>query len=877
MLEAADSAMVSFGVTKTDGAFRLRRVPPGDYLLQVTFVGMEPYSESLTVGDQPVDVGAISLKDDIGELDELVISANHIPMLIHADTIKYNADAFHVQPNASVEELLKRLPGVEVARDGSIKAQGEKVEQVLVDGKEFFGSDPTIATKNLPAEAVEQVEVYDKQSDMAEFTGIEDGEESKTINLSIKEDHKQGYFGNVSGGYGRDVHDNRYQGKASINRFSPSTQLSFLGNLNNVNQQGYSMGDYMSFGGGTFSMSSGGVVSIGIPGVGGNKEGFTTTASAGLNLNHDFHEKTSLRSSYFYNASDNEQDRLVRQEQLSGSVLSSRSLQHALQDQLTQNHRLNLNLQHKMADGHDLRLRTKVFATTTGLDNLSTQATRDVDQILRNSNATTYQNDGEEWGGEGTLTYRKRLSDHGRALVAELRANLKDGNLTGDLDALNTIYDEFGNILTTEEIAQLQRQLSTTFSRRAKISLTEPLGKKSYLQFQGNREQTTEDQRKRIYDKEGDSLIRSDSLSSALKHTYTYNRASMTLHVKRNRQMFNLGVQVQGAQLGGDLWKDGVRIDQQFVNVLPTAMYRYSFQSGPSLELSYSASTREPSMRELQPFEDNSDPLNIYIGNPALRPEYRHTTGLRFMYFDAFSFTNVFATLRTQFTKNQIVRSRTIDEGFRQQITSVNGGNGWSISGNTSFETPVRPLGIKVRLSNETMLNRGLEYVNDLENQTKLLRNTVGLRLENRNKDLIDAVIGTRYSFNVNRYSLNPERSQNYLNRTFYGEVTYNLNQAWRITTSLDYRLYAEDVFGSGQDVALLRAELSRMLFQNRAELKLSGNDLLDNNRGISYTNTNSYFQETHVNTLGRYFMLSFVYNLSGVQRQGPLIQVIDH
>ena len=726
VLQAADSVMVSFGVTRGDGAFRLRRVPTGRYLLQVTFVGLEPYTQPLTVENEAVDVGRIALKEAVSELNPLIITADRIPMVIDADTLKYNADAFGVQPNANVEELLRRLPGIEVERDGSIKAQGETVEQILVDGKEFFGDDPTIATKNLPADAVDQVQVYDKQSEMAEFTGIEDGEESKTINLALKEESRQGYFGNLTGGYGRDVSNNRYEGKASINRFSPATQLSFLGNLNNVNEQGFSTRDYLSFMGGMQAMMSGGGFNRGdFSGGNGVSEGFSRTMAAGVNFNHDFSAKTTLRSSYFFNGIDNEQDRTVQQQQLAGATLSSHSFQEALQENLTQNHRLSLNLKHEMSKGHDIRLRTNLRATNATLKNRSLRDTRDADDVLKNSNTTAYNSDASEWGGDASLTYRKRLSERGTSVVAELRSSLNDGDLNGDLDALNTFYDEIGNVLTTEEIAQRQAQFSTMLTNRAQLSLTQPLGKKGFLQFLLERQQISEDQNKEFYDRLGGTPTLDDALSSALERTYTYNRAGTTLRMNRKRHSFSLGLSVQESHLGGDILDEDVRIDKRFMRVLPTASFGYEFGNGANLDLRYSTATREPSMRELQPFTDNSDPINTYTGNPNLTPEYRHTAGLHFMFFDQFSFTNLFAFARATYTTNKIVRARTIDEQFRQSSTSINAGNGWTVSGSVSFGRPIRPLGAKFTISNETMFNRGVELINEDENETKILRNTI--------------------------------------------------------------------------------------------------------------------------------------------------------
>ncbi len=881
VLQAADSIMVSFGVTRRDGAFRLRRVPTGDYLLQVTFVGLEPYSAPLSVGDEAVDVGRIALKEAVSELDQLVITADHIPLVINADTVEYNADAFGMRANANVEDLLKRLPGIEVERDGSIKAQGETVEQVLVDGKEFFGDDPKIATQNLPAEAVDRVQVYDKQSDMAEFTGIDDGEESKTINLALKEDHKQGYFGNVSGGYGRDdERDNRYQGKASINRFSASTQISFLGNLNNVNQQSFSMGEYMSFMGGLQGMMSGrgGFISLSeVQSGNGVNAGFSQTMAAGLNFNHDFSAKTSLRSSYFFNEIDNTQDRTVRQQQLAGASLSSLSLQEGRQESLNRNHRLNLNLKHEIGVGQDVRLRANLRATDSALDNLSSRDTRDASDVLRNRNTTTYDAGGDEVGGNASLTYRKRLSERGRTLAAEVRTSLNDGDLEGNLDALNSYYDDFGNVLSSEEILQRQARFSNTLSSRARLTWTEPLGKKRALSFEAERRQISEDQDKSVFDLIGTDTILNETLSSALEQTYTYNQAGVSLRVNRKRHSYSLGADVQGSRLAGDILDEDVRIDNNFVHVLPSASFRYEFNGGQSMDLDYRTSTREPSMRELQPFADNSDPLNVYTGNPNLRPEYSHSARLHFMHFDQFSFTNIFAFARASYTRNKIVRARTIDEQFLQNSTSINADGDWMLSGNVSFGTPIRVIGSKINISNNAMYNRGMELINAEENKTTILRNTVDVKLENRKKDIIDALIGARLTFNVNKYSLNPELSQNYLNRTFYTEFTYTLRDSWRFTTALDYRLYAEDVFGSGQNVPLWRAELSRTLLKEKAELQLVGLDLLNKNLGVDYTNTANYIEESQVNALGRYIMLKFVYNLSGFGRPDNSIEIVGH
>ena len=871
LLDAADSSLVSFGTSRSDGLFRLRRVKPGAYRLQITFLGFEPYNQPLQVGAEDMNLGAIPLQAAVSELDALVITAEYIPMVVKKDTLEYNAEAFQMRPNASVEDLLRRLPGIEVEQDGSIKAQGEDVQQVLVDGKEFFGNDPRIATQNLPADAVEKVQVYDKKSDMAEFTGIDDGEEAKTINLALNEDSKQGYFGNATGGFGNDGITGRYEGKASINRFSPTTQMSFIGNFNNVNQQGFSMGDYMGFMGG---VQVGRVAVMEVPMNSNVNDGFSVTTAAGLNFNHDFNARTSLQSSYFLNIVDNDQDRLINQQQLIGSTQSSFASQTSLQRMMTRNHRLNLNLKHEISKGQDLRLRANLSATDTGLDNESFREISNAESNLVNDNQALYGSDGLQLSGNAALTYRKKLSSRGRTLVAEARSRLSDGSSKVDLETLNNFYDTIGNVMSFEELSQFQSQLSTTYTHRQRLSWTEPITKKSFLQLHGELRQMTEEQDKSIFDLFNGMDVLNNSLSSALDQSYRYRTGGFNLRYNPGAASFVLGLDVQSSELEGFIQGQAEELNRSFVNVLPSAMFTYDFTDGIRLDLRYRASTREPTMNELQPFADNSDPLNVYIGNPNLKPEYNHTASAHFMLFDQFSFTNLFGFFQVRYATDKIARDRSIDDQFRQVISTRNVDSDWQVNGTLNFGTPIRSLGTKVNLSSRTMYNRGLEFINSEENQTRILRQTIDLSLENREKDVIDASLGARYTFNVNKYSLNPELGQNYINRTFYSEVTYYMGDNWRFTTGLDYRLYADEVSGNGQNIPLWRAEISRFVMKQKGEIQLVGLDLLDRNLGVNYTNSSNFIQEERINSLGRYVMLKFVYNLSGVGQRGGGIQV---
>ena len=869
VLTRADSILTKFATTDRNGAFTLRRLPAGDYILQVSFVGFQTHREDFSGNDTDVDVGTVTMHVQVSELDELVVSAEHIPFIVRRDTLDYNAAAFATRPNAVVEDLLRRLPGIEVDDDGSITAQGEDVENVLVDGKEFFGSDPTITTKNLPAEAVERVQVYDKPSDIAEFTGIPDGQEEKTINLELKPGAKHGYFGRIMGGYGGERGDDGlYDSQGSINRFSPTTQFSIIANINNVNRPGFAWGDFATFMGGMQGLKQddgrGGGVQIG----GDLNNGFSETLALGLNASHDFGRNSWIRSSYFLSSLDNLQDRVVQQQQLLGSEVSSFVNQTSNQTSDNLTHRVNLNAQATFAEGHDLRLRGNLSASTSSLSTFGLQEMQNVTNLTQNTAATSYGTRRESLGGNAQLTWRKRLNDRGRNIVALATINLNDSDLSSDLSSTTGYYD-VGDVVTYDEILQEQSQIGNTVSQRQRLSFSEPLGGGQVLELFGERSAIGEDQNKEVYDITRGTSVFNDLLSSGLERSYSYLRGGLRLNRNTERSWFVVGLQVQGSNLEGNVLDRDEQITNGYTHILPSMNYRVALSETKWLFFQYGTSTREPSMIELQPFADNRDPLNVYVGNPALTPEYSHRLYTEYKFFDQFSFVNLFTSLGLTYTNNKIVLSRSVDEKLRQVVTSVNSDGNWSVNGNVSFGTPIRPIGARINLSNSLLYSTGSEFVNQAENVSRIRRNTVDIVVENRTKDLYDIRAGSRLTFNNVDYSLNEELNQSYVNSTLYASGTYYLGELWTLNTSLNYRIYDQDVFGTGQNVVLLEAYISRLFLQDRAEVQLVGLDLLNQNQGVNFTNSSTYIQEERIESLGRYVMLKFVYHLSGLGSRG--------
>lgn len=890
-LAKPDSVLTRFTTSNGDGVFVLEGLGPGEYILQVTLLGHGTVRRDLSLTGEDVNVGTINLEVMAVEMDPLVVTLDHVPFLNRRDTLGYNALAFRTRPNATVEDLLRQLPGIEVETDGSIKAQGEDVENVLVDGREFFGSDPKIATQNLPAEAVERVEVYDKESDMAEFTGIADGEEERTINLELKEEARAGYFGRTSGGLGADMRNASvspgfgesvaarlpdresgtvaggipYAGALTVNRFTPTTQLALIGSANNVNQAGFGWGDVMSFAGGMDLLRAGG----GFGFAGGRDDGLTETIALGFNASRNFGEDDDnwIRTSYFLSLLDNFQNETRRQEQLLGTNASSLVDRATRTETDNSSHRVNLNSQFTLAEGHELRLRGNLSASTSLLDRLDFQDTRSGAGQFLTAAATNYDVDGDNLGGNARLTWRKRLGESGRSLVAEARVNLSDSDRLTNLESAIE-----GNVENPRaqagDVLQEQTNVGQTLTHSVRLSMTQPMPGGSVLEVYGERSATAEDENQSVFDIGADGRTPNPLLSSAFERTYSYLRGGFRFNRASEAGRLVFGLRVQGSDLEGTILDRGGEIANGYTHVLPNAEYRMQLDDMRTLQFRYSTSTREPRMTDLQPFVDNRDPLRIRVGNPDLQPEYTHRLRTEYRFFDTFSFVNLFTWANVSVTTNDISQSRTVTQRGLQTISPVNLGRSWSADGGASFGTPLRWMGGQVDLNYSLRYSSSNEFVNQVENRSRSLSHTVGIELENRAKGDYDVRGGAKFTLSDVRYSLNEELNEDYLNSTLYGSADFYLG-AWTLGTEFQWRLYDQDLFGAGRNVALWEASLQRRILNDRAEIRLVAFDLLGQNQGVTYTNSPGFIQERRVESLTQYVMLNFTWYLGSRSMAG--------
>ncbi|HPF60691.1 MAG TPA: TonB-dependent receptor [Gemmatimonadales bacterium] len=858
-LTRVDSVIAVFATTTGTGAFTLKRLAPGDYILQVTRIGFAPMRRDFSIVSSNVTADTVRMQPVAVQLDELVVNAEHVPIVNKPDTLEYNAEAFKTRVNATVEELLKRLPGVTVENDGTITAQGKQVQQVLVDGKEFFGNDPKMATRNLPAAAVDKVQVLEKKSDAAEFTGIDDGQEQTTVNLVLKPNARVGYFGRAVGGggpapdaeaafAGTKADDPRYTGSLNLNRFSPSTQLSVIANRNNVGQSGFSIGQPVQFVGGR-----------GGGGIGG--DGFSETMAIGVNGSQQFAPKSWLRGSYFLSTSDNRSQSLTDEQLLQGQTVAANRAETATGQSDNLSHRLNLNAQHAFNDWNQLRFRGNFSVGSNTSTNVSQQETLRPDGSFQNSAVSRVSTDGDNLSGDGRFTFSKRFNQAGRSIIAEAWGNLSKPDQLSSLASSTDLADAQGGILT-RDLLQSQRRESRTLTTGQRLALTEPLGGGSVLEIFGQHRAISEDQDYDVRDLVDGVGIPNTDLSRAFERTYTYLQGGTRFSRNTSGLRWVVGLEVQTSDLQGTIIGRDESIDNGFTNVLPSANLRYQFNQGSNFTINYRTSTRDPSLNELQPFVDNTDPLRIYAGNPDLTPEYQHSLRTDFRRFDQFSFRSIYLYANLGYNRNQIVQSRVVDAQGRQTVMPVNLGDGWNANVGGSYGTPIRSLGAQLDLDYGYSRSLGQELVNAVENESRTTNHNVGLRLQNRAKEVFDVSVGARWGFTSVRYSINSALDQSYLNSTYYGEGTWFVSESWSVNANANYQVFDQELFGPRDNIFLLGASIGHQMFHNRGEIRLYGVDLLNENNGISISSTSSYIRQRQAPTLGRRVMLQFSYQL---------------
>lgn len=893
IMERKDSSLVSFSMTDNQGRFEFKGLPNGDFRLLITHVNYHNGNKyfAITESKNQVDMGSVVLNDKTKVLEEVVVSAEAPPVTMIADTIQYNAGSFKTGPNATVEDLLKKLPGVKVEKDGTVKAQGEKVQKVLVDGKEFFGNDPKVATRNLPADAVDKVQVYDKQSEQSQLTGFDDGNSEKTINLKLKKDKKKGMFGKVTAGGGT---NDRYEGRFNVNSFKGARQFSAIGMANNNNAEGFSFFDMMNFNGELNRLrqgGSGGNVNITINsneagafgGIGGNNNGINTNRAGGINYNDIIGTKTELQSNYFFSRlNPNTETHLQRQYFLDDSSFFYN--QNAYSNNVVNSHRLNLTADIVLDTFRSIRIspsfgyQESINRSLSDYENLSELLRRTVQgqsQNFSNGTGLNFRND---------FLFRNKFRRKGRTFSISLQNSYNRTSSDGELVSVNRFYDQFSsNLLRTDSIDQRSNSTGYLNGYTVRGVYTEPIFKRSLLEFSVSKSNTVSTADKTTYDLDrssGKYDRLNNLLSNDFRNQYGYVQTGMRFRTQRKKFNYTVGANWQEASLEGKiiaLNKDSV-ISKTFHNILPTARFQYNFTRYKNLVLNYSTNTNQPTASQLQPVPDNSNPLNIRVGNPDLSQEFSHAIRVQFTSVNPFKNRNLFLFLNLIKTDNKIVNSDVISNGIKT-TKPVNVDGIYNLNGDLNVGFPMRFMKGNINLSANGGYLRNKQFVNGVQSNSDNYSFGPDIRLDFPIGEKISTVLGAGINYNKTNYSLKSAADVEYLSHMYMLEFDWQLPKNFFFATDFTYTINNQLSSGFNAKVPFWNASISKQLLPfNRGELKLRVYDLLNQNLGISRNATQNYVEDMRQMNLRRFFLLSFTYNLSktgGAQQGGGAMRVI--
>lgn len=872
LLNPADSTMEAFGITNNEGRFSIKNIKEGDYLLQVAFLGFETIYREISVPVEGNNLGAVIMKPKPQDVDEVKVVGEYIPLAIKNDTVEYNVNAFRLKPDAVTEDLLKKLPGIEIDRAGNIKAMGEDVDKLFVDGKEFFGNDPAVATKNVPADAIDKVQVYDRKSEQAMFTGIDDGSREKAINLQLKEDKKNALFGDVMAGGGTGGH---WQGSAKAYRFTDKIQAAVLGTANNVNQFGFSFNDYLNFNGGIGNMMHGsGSARINITNDGNFPinfgqpvSGLNTSGAGGANFSYSTSPNDRMFLSYLGSGSKKELEETTKTWNYTGDDEYFQN-QELDETDKNQSHSVNFGMRKRIDTTQNLVIDGNLSLANG--DNQSESFSQSLSgNTLINQLSDISQNRSDLFSGNMNGEYTKKLKQ-GKS-VFNAGGNISFSNRL-DKNLINTEVDYFENG-PGESSFKFQDNNTDNLNISGNASFTQKIGKNWYFIPELSAGSSTEDlNRTQGTGFSGDGI--DEELSPDFQKTYNWLRPKFGLKKTGQKTNFSVSLGLESGKLENTL-NDSPESENNFVSLLPSVRYEYEYQTGRRLMMQYFSSVNTPNVTQLLPVVNNLNPLAVYYGNPGLKPEKLHNVNIHWLLFDQFSFTSFMATMNGTFTRDKINWDRTVNDDLSLVNTLTNVDSDYRMRGNLDFSTPLRGLGMKIHLNLEESWNKGLNLVNSVENEYTSLTHRASLSVDNRKKEKWDVNTGVEVAMTNSKYSVQKSLNNQYFDVSWFGEIRFTPNDNWNFEANADVASYTDKSFGESVNIPLLGAGISHyFLKNNRGTLTLRGFDLLDQNKIVQRFSELNYLREIRSNSIGRFLMLSFTYRLNKFGGQSNGIEV---
>lgn len=907
---------LKYALSDDKGKVAIESVAKGTYTFKAELLGYKAYTATVKMDAKPVDLGTLKMSVDSEQLDAASVSAVGNPIIVKKDTIEFNASSFKTTDNDVLEDLLKKLPGVEVSEDGSVSVNGQSISKITMDGKTFFLNDPQLATKNIPAKMVNKLKVIQKKSEQAEFTGIDDGQEETVIDLSVQPGMMKGLFGNVAAGAGYDIpsqdgikSDVRYQGNAFVGRFTDKSQVSLILNGNNTNNRGSS-----NFSGNMMRGMMGGGMGRGQGGWGGGN-GITTSYMGGLNGAWTlFDNKMNLGGNYLYNTSDND----VEESSVRTTYLNDYNLLYnssGVSNTHSDGHRFGLRLEHKFSDNTSILFEPSVnFGTghygqfsrdSTYRDDLLGNVTKLNDAYTDNSGSNRNASAG------GFFLFRQRLGLPGRTMTAMVNFNLSNNVLDGLNNNGTTSYD--GGAATTDEVRQSFNNNQKSYSVVGDLTFTEPLGNHFYVEANYSYRWSKSSSKKQTYD-----LLNGGVMDYNYSNEIINDNIRQEIGVNALYQDKRFRAQVGFAAMPTKTYNsttrynsaDGSYTPKEYSdsrwNFSPQAMMFMDVNDNFNWRLFYRGESSQPSTSQLMPVPDNSDPLNVSFGNPTLTPYFSHNLrgDLRYSNRERFSSFNI--RFNGGFTQNPIVNLVWYGTNGGQYTMPFNGPTTSNASVNAFGNIPIGKSSFSI--SNSLGLNwrKSASYVgtgigdydgsdfygfmeqlvadfNDpafyaahiTENTTRTLSANDRLRFTYRGTAL-EASLGGSTRMNRSWYSISTTKDQT---TTWNNQMSASLTWNWTATgislkSDFDYNWY--NGYSTEQpSQSVLNAEISKLLFNNNMTLSLRGYGILGQSKNLTVSDSANYHSEAVNNTLGRYVVVSMTWRFGTMgsrrgARRGP-------
>ena len=860
LLNVKDSAMVRGVVSARNGSFTLKNVKKGSYLLHITFIGYDPLYQPLQITGKknPVNVGKLELSDGAIELGEAVVIGKAPEVTVRNDTVEYNADSYKVTEGSVLEDLLKKMPGVEVDSEGEITVNGKEVKKVMVDGKEFFSDDPKVASKNLPAKMIDKLQVLDKKSDMAQMTGFDDGEEETVINLTVKPGMKQGWFGNAYGGYGS---KDRYEGNAMVNRFVNNDQITFMGGANNTNNMGFSDLASTMFSG----MGGGG----GRRGGFGAGSGITSSGNAGLNFSKEFKpDKLTLGGNTRYSHSDNDaRSKSDRQNILPGDS-SSYDNSEAMSRTKSDNFGVDFRLEWKPDTMTQLIFRPSFSFSHSMNDNFSDATTLDNERDTVNTNKSSNYSESNGYNLNASIDFSRKLNNKGRVFSATLSGGNSDSYSDG-MNRSDIVYFNQTDALKNSIIDQRSRYDNKGFNYRAYVSWVEPIGHNNFIQATYSISQRKQEALKNVYNQDADGIynVLDSAYSQSYRNNFISQRASLSFKSQREKFNYTIGLNLDPSYSSSENFVGDTtlsKITRKVVNLSPMAQFNYMFDKRTNLRIMYNGRTSQPSMTQLQPVADISDPTNITIGNPDLNPRYTNNVFIRFQQFTPEKQRAFMIMANGSYIINDIVSYTSYNQETGVKTTTYKNVNG-NYSGNVRMmlNTPLKNKKFSINSMTMASFANSNGYINEEKNTNRnlILSERGGIDFRS---SYLDLGVNGNIRYNATSNSLQKENNQNTFNYGAGGYTTIYLPLNFKIESDVNWSTNSGYGDGFKQNEVLWNASASKsFLKNNQGTLRFKIYDILQQRSNISRSVTASYIQDSEYNTLGSYFMVHFIYRFS--------------